>query len=640
MKRALVAFAIALGCGWDVPATPPVPAPHSSAMALTRDGATLFVANPDADSVSVIDAPGRTLVKEIPLGDAPPAPDASGAYAPRVMPRTLTLSPDEKTLYVTGQRSGKVHVIDVATRAVTSAAAVCSEPVGVLASSDGGSVFVACSRDDVVVRLDAKSLAKTGTAEVASEPWALAWSSDGKTLYASQFLASAVTPIDSASMTAGAPFVMPDVDPRGDKRLANGQRRGLYDVANRPGTNELWIAHTLLATQTPQPALDFESTVFAALAVMTDEGTLEQTLSIDAQDVPGVDGAFADVVSGPHAIAFTRDGAYALVVDTSSEDVLVVDAARQVETSLLRPLPGHQPEAIVLSPDEKFAYVAERNTSDVAVLDVVRTDTSLSLAVDGSPIPTTTHDPMPAALRFGQHLFYSANSDEYPITTNHWVSCSTCHLEGRSDAITWRFEEGPRDTPTNAGGMLGTGFLFRTADRTRVQDYWRTINIEQGGRFDPSDPQIGSLLDAIAGYVNYGIPLPIAPTTDATLVARGKVVFDTLGCGACHAGPRFTDSGSGNPTLDLAGPIVLHDVGTCDTTGFPDAPHEDIDGDDRAPCAFDTPSLSGLASSPPYFHDGSAKTIREAAQRMIEGTGATPPTQGDLDALVEYLKSL
>src|SRR6185437_14053298 len=224
-------------------------------------------------------------------------------------------------------------------------------------------------------------------------------------------------------------------------------------------------------------------------------------------------------------------------------------------------------------------------------------------------------DPMPPTLRFGQHLFTSANSDEYPITRNHWVACASCHMEGRSDAVTWEFGQGPRDTPSNAGGTIGTGFLFRTADRNQVQDYWHTVNVEQGGAFDPIAQK--ALLDPIAAYVNLGIPLPMPPTTDPARVARGKAIFerDDVGCSGCHAGPRFTDSGAGNPTLDLAGPIQLHDVGTCVTSGYPDVDHADVDGHARAACAFDTPSLGGVASSPPYLHDGSAATLRDVLER-------------------------
>src|SRR4029079_3215252 len=135
-----------------------------------------------------------------------------------------------------------------------------------------------------------------------------------------------------------------------------------------------------------------------------------------------------------------------------------------------------------------------RNSASVAIVRVDRSDDGIALSVDGPAIPRLSDDPMPAELRLGQHLFYSANSDEYPVTTNHWVACASCHLEGRSDAVTWRFTQGPRDTPSNAGGLLDTGFLFRTADRTRVEDYWRTINVEQGGHFSGDDASQKPLL--------------------------------------------------------------------------------------------------------------------------------------------------
>jgi cytochrome c peroxidase len=271
---------------------------------------------------------------------------------------------------------------------------------------------------------------------------------------------------------------------------------------------------------------------------------------------------------------------------------------------------------------------------------------------------------MPATLRLGQRLFYSANSDQLPLTQNHWVACATCHLEGRSDAVTWKFAQGPRDTPSNAGGMLDTGFLFRTADRNQVQDYWRTINVEQGGHFSIDSPSQKTLLDAVATFVNYAIPTPVPPSTDAThalqgqaladLRAQGQTQFTQLGCGTCHSGPALTDSGAGNPTLDLTGPVVstqtaggvlLHDVGTCAQAAFPDVDHEDVLGDMRAACAFDTPSLRGLADSAPYLHDGSAATLDDVVPIMLQavaqpGQPAPSLTADQQRALVEYLRSL
>ena len=296
---------------------------------------------------------------------------------------------------------------------------------------------------------------------------------------------------------------------------------------------------------------------------------------------------------------------------------------------------------------------------------MTRNASGVTVTPDGSPFPTLAADPMPATLRLGQKLFYSANSDDVPLTQNHWVACASCHLEGRSDAVTWKFEQGPRDTPTNAGGLLDTGFLFRTADRNQVQDYWKTIDVEQGGHFNITDPAQKTLLDAVAAFVNEALPAPVPPSTDAThtmtglplaaLRAQGGTVFSDVGCAGCHWGPAKTDSGMNNPSLDLTGPVVstptaggvlLHDVGTCVTAGdFPDVDHPDLDGDARGACAFDTPALRGLTDSAPYLHDGSAPTLDAAVTVMLQataGAGQPPPTlsASDRQALIEYLRSL
>jgi YVTN family beta-propeller protein len=606
---------------------------HSSAMALSADGKTLFVVNPEADSVSELNLSTRTLTREILLAPAHPVLDAGGNYAPAVMPRAAALSPDGRTLYVSGERSSAVHVVDVASGAMKKSIVVGSEPIGVVVSSDGDSVFVACSQDATVVKIETSTLAITTTATVDDKPWALAWAPDGTTLLVSHFLGSAITALNSQTMTVRASWPVPDMPARGDARLAHGQARGFYDLATRPSTGEIWIAHTLLGTDTAQPALNFESTAFPALSLFATSGTFEQTLSTDAQDVPGIDGAFADVVSGPHALVFTPDGEFVLMADANSEDMLIVDAQSHAEVALVRPLPGHMPEGIVVAADGLHAYVYERTTNDVAVIALTRTADALSAAVDGAVIATLAADPMPAQVRLGQHLFNSSNSDEFALTTDHWISCATCHMEGRSDAVTWKFAQGPRDTPSNAGGVSATGFLFRTADRNQVQQYWKTINVEQGGHFDPNDAEQASQLDAITTYVNFALPLPIPPKTDASLVARGSVVFASAGCASCHSGSHYTDSGAGNPTLDLAGPIVLHDVGTC---AAGDVAHEDFIGDARQACAFDTPSLRGVASTAPYLHDGSAPTLEAAIAKM----GATALSAADQKALVEFLRSL
>jgi len=645
-------------------------------MAVSPDGARLFVAQPDADSVTIVDRAARSIEHEILLANTHPTLDSTtGRYTPAVAPRDLALDSTGASLYVTGQRSGVLYAIDTADAQVRGSVPVCSEPIGVLVSADDMTVFVACAQDDEIVVVDAGSLVVSATVATPRKPWALAWAPDGQTLLVTHLLGPGISALSTADggLALDATWTLPDVGPVSDPTEPHGQVRGIYDAVARPGTDQVWTAHLMLGTDTPQPSLVFNNTVFPALSVV-DGSTGDQLARLSIQAAGGAPdnaGAFGDVVSGPRALAFSDDGRYAFVVDADSEDVLVVDATRRVEAALVRPLPGHLPEAVVEYGDE--IYVHERNTEDIVAFKVQEGSGDaggITVTQDGPSFPSLASDPMPAQLRLGQKMFFSANSDDLPITQNHWVACASCHLEGRSDAVTWRFSQGPRDTPSNAGGLLDTGFLFRTADRAQVQDYWKTIDVEQGGEFEPydsdsDDPTQHELLDDLAAYVNYAIPTPVPPSTDLThqvqgealaaLRAQGEAVFELAGCPSCHYGPARTDSGQGNPTLDLSGPLVstltpggvlLHDVGTCVTSGpWPDVVHFDIDGQPRPACAFDTPALRGLADSAPYLHDGSAASIQDVLPAMLQASAApgNPPatlTADDETALVEYLRSL
>ncbi len=90
-----------------------------------------------------------------------------------------------------------------------------------------------------------------------------------------------------------------------------------------------------------------------------------------------------------------------------------------------------------------------------------------------------------------------------------------------------------------------------------------------------------------------------------------------------------------------SGSVIVHDVGTCVTTPYADVAHLDILGDPRAACLFDTPSLSGVAATPPYLHDGSALTLRGVLEATRGKMGdISSLSSDDEDALVEYLRSL
>lgn len=614
---------------------------HASTIALSPDEQTLYVLAPDEDALVVFEIAARRS-RRVQFGPMPTA-DVRGRFAPAFQPRSFSLSADGARVAVALERSGEVALVRASDGAITARRRVCARPISAAFFEGESSLVVAtCAADEVVLSLDASSLEERGRARVSSLPWGLVVDPRRALAHVSHLHGPGTTTLRLApTLSIASARDVPEVAPRAHRTLAHGKPRSLYDLALHPTTGALWVAHELHGDDTPQPALDFESTVFAAVSVLPiDASTPSETLSIDAR-LAGQDGAFGDVISGPRAVQFSADGSLAFVVAQASEDVLVIDVARRVQVGLLRPLEGHWPQGIALTRDGARAFVDLRNTGNVASLELRRDgEGRVSLARRATLIELREVDPMPAELRLGQRVFFTANDTDVPVTTNRWMACASCHPEGTTNRITWHFEHGPRDTPTNAGGV--DGFLFRTAARRSLREYWKTINVEQGGHFAPDDTVLAPFLDAVSAFVERGIPAPPPPTVDAAMAARGRVVFfrEDTRCAQCHSGPSFTDSGAGNPSLDLAGPLRLWNVGTCNAL---DRDHEDFSGHPRGACAFDTPALRGLWDSAPYLHDGSARTLEDVlvTRNVGDRHGRTSHlSPRELRELVEFLRSL
>ncbi len=98
----------------------------------------------------------------------------------------------------------------------------------------------------------------------------------------------------------------------------------------------------------------------------------------------------------------------------------------------------------------------------------------------------------------------------------------------------------------------------------------------------------------------------------------GKAVFGRV-CASCHAGPQFTD-GRFHTIL----PVNAADRGLAEVTGK---------AEDEG--RFRTPTLRNVAATGPWFHDGSARTLRQAVTRHPVTLDAS-----ETDQLLAYLEAL
>jgi len=164
--------------------------------------------------------------------------------------------------------------------------------------------------------------------------------------------------------------------------------------------------------------------------------------------------------------------------------------------------------------------------------------------------------------------------------------------------------------------------------------YWNAyVAVTQmGGQGNFSDPHLGinithtpdlvtSKLPALRDYQHsLAAPQPAVGSFNVAAATQGRGVFGK-NCMSCHTGGSGTDNDGGK----------LHQP---EETG--------MDGAYAARTknkAYRTTPLRGLASHPPYFHDGSAKTLADVVAHYDQGR-SLGLTEDDKKNLVEYLKSL
>jgi YVTN family beta-propeller protein len=125
------------------------------------DGKTVWVANAQDGTVSVIDFASRKVIDTL-------AVDARGA-------NRLKFTPDGKTALISSLGGSELVFVDVATRKVVKRLKIGSGAAGIVMQPDGARAFVACSPDDYVAVIDLKTMDVVGKIDAGGEPDGMAW---------------------------------------------------------------------------------------------------------------------------------------------------------------------------------------------------------------------------------------------------------------------------------------------------------------------------------------------------------------------------------------------------------------------------------------------------------------------------------
>jgi YVTN family beta-propeller protein len=586
-------------------------------LGISKDGSRLYVVGQESNELVVVDPASSRVLEKIQVGERP---------------HSVVLSQDGKTAFVSNQWADNIYQIDLTGSRIVDTLSGGAGPAGMVISPDGRNLYVvnSYSSDISVYQLDnhqEKRRLKAG-----NNPVSIAMAPDGSEIYVSSRRSVPVPHFTSplTEMTVAGTKYQQVID-----RKMWKDAYIMENVAVTP-SGDMAIT-TLIRPKNLIPAVQIERgwmmTQGIGIIERKENGRMIQLLT----DEPN------QYYSDPFDIVISPDGKRAYVSQAGVDMISVLDLEEvrkmlaeipdeKLETYanylgtasrivVARIPTGSNPKGMVLSPDGKTLYVAERLNDRIAVINTGSLITENSIDLEG-PRRLTVN-------RQGRRVFNKSGG-----TFQNQYACYTCHPDSHEDGLVYNM------AGTDMGRNLANVQTLR--DIGDIPPYkWngknQTIYKQDGMRFSTILTRTEAFsyedLDALVAFMETGIKNPpnlrYNPNGELTEAQqRGKEIFyrdvDNFGneipekgrCYICHPPPYFTN-------------LQLEDVGSL------------ADSDD--PMQFDVPQLNNVYESPPYLHDGRAATLEEiwTIYGGEDQHGVVNDMRKDqLNDLVEYLKSL
>jgi sugar lactone lactonase YvrE len=577
-----------------------------TSLAASPDGKTLYAACETAGCVLVFDTGTEKVTARYPVA--------------RV--NRLVLSPDGARLYAAaGGADGVIHELDAPTGRILRSFPAGHTPESPVLSADGKTLFF-CDRFSRADQKDIHALdLATGkikaSAKAIREPSTLCLSKDGKTLWVgnylphmpanSQHVYATLSLYDSVTLAEVATLDLPS---------------GAFcvrDSALSADGRYYFVTHSIGRFSVPTTHLDRGWINTSAVSVF-ETATRRYVNSVLLDDT--VKGA-----ANPWGLAVSGDGRWLCVNVSGTHELIVIDLKEMMKRISGAPNPkevvndlgflygaktrvqleGLGPRALAVCGDKAYSAMFFSDSLNIVEL----WDDGPGAAVE---LPLADSKAAPNLIRSGELAFHDAT-----FCYQQWLSCASCHPEGRSDGTNWDLMNDGIGNPKNSRSLLyahKTSPVMITGVRASAE-----IAVTKGFALIQFHELPEDRLDSVNAYLKAQEPLrspyrnPDGSLTAAAL--RGKVVFEgKAGCVACHVPPYHGDKKK----------YVLG-----------------LGSDGERDRAFATPILIEVWRSAPYMYDGRAASIREviATDNVNNQHGNTKDlTPREVDDLAEYVNSL
>jgi len=555
----------------------------STRIAATGDGALVI----DADSgvLALVDGAGATL------GQLAIAHDAG----------LLAYDPTARLAYVADRRGDRIVVVRVGSKLeLVTAWKTPGEPYGVALTPDRTTALVTHVADRLIVAYDVATGRERWRAKVAAEPRGIAVSPDGTRALVAHLTTGTIEELaleDRARIHLALPVTASGEQARGafavtflgsDLAVAPFQRATLANDTEEEGSGHYGGGEF--------PPLSHHLAFFGFSGGFAGGGA-----------GPRRTASATTSVHQPRAIAWDAAHDALYVAGLGTDDIVQIRNASQVDVhaGVNSAVAGKErcgADGLAVAGDGNLLVWCSftRSVARVTVIDGKGKLAARWTQARGPALAASTLDD---AQHLGMVLFHTADSD---MSAFGGLACASCHPEGRADGLSWRIHGDTLQTPLLTGRIPNTApYKWDGSAKDLPTSLRGTIDRLGGSGLGKQR------IAALAAYLE-AMPAVHPPTRDPAAVARGKAVFETVGCSNCHAGPAYTDQ-------------ALHKLAKSQAT-------------------MDTPSLLGLAASAPYFHDGSAATLDAVLRDRGAVHGMSEPARtlsaAEAADLIAFLESL
>eukprot|EP00913_Durusdinium_trenchii_P028393 g26621.t1 len=380
-----------------------------------RSNDEVWVVNHISDSISIVRPSLGAVIDTLPVGDAP---------------GDIVFAGNPRRAFVSSTTERNVRVIDPKTRKVVKMIPVFGDaPRALLASEDGKTVWVAIGRSGNKTTILPHTIAPkpplpaNGKLPPAPPQGLIVNSADPKWKRLGVELPDYdVIEIDTTRLAV--------------RRRYSGIGTVLFNLTQRPGKTELWVANTHARNPTRfEPnlrghAIDSRITrIVTGLRAKVDVVDLNR--GIDYAKLPNA-AALSTALSQPTDVVFDPTGKAAYVAAFGTDRIGVLDADGNVtarieigETpgSIASPRSKRGPRGLAHHPKRNLLYVLNRLSNSISIVDTANKKAVRELRMS---------DPTPRHIREGRGFLFDAK-----LSGNGTMACASCHIDGDRDGLAW-----------------------------------------------------------------------------------------------------------------------------------------------------------------------------------------------------------